>query len=102
MFHPEDYSNQLEVLDEVIWIDEKKGIQYRFSVSEFRDNYYMGIRKWIQDFEGEWVPTKAGVTLPYNLETTSALFRAFCGILSKAEVLDEVFNRANQNNEAAE
>ena len=98
---PEDYSNQQELMDEVIWIDEKKGIQYRYSISEFRDNYYMGIRKWIQDFEGEWVPTKAGVTLPYNLETTSNLFQAFCKILSRAEVLHEVAQHSDQNNDPA-
>lgn len=42
------------------------------------------------DEEENWLPGKVGVTLPYNIETTAALFSAFTQLLSNAEVLVEV------------
>lgn len=68
----------------------KKGIQYRFTISEFRDNLYIGIREWYQSFEGDFAPTNNGVTMPYELHTTARLYSALSEVLSEAEVLAEV------------
>ena len=42
------------------------------------------------DFEGNWLPTKTGMSWEYSLETTTNMFGAFTEILSKAEVLAAV------------
>jgi len=55
---------------------------------------YVGIREWYVDFEGEFAPTNNGVTLPYELHTTSRLYQAFTDILSDAEVLKETIEEA--------
>lgn len=80
--------------DVILW--EHKGEQVRFTVSEFRGNLYMGIRYWIHNMEEEWIPTKAGFSIPYNLDTTARLFKALTQILSKAEVLEEVMKHAEE------
>lgn len=72
-----------------LWV--KNGEEVHFSISEFRGNYYMGIRLWLQDATDEsWFPTRAGFSIPFNIDTSARLFRALAQILSKAEVLDEV------------
>ena len=86
----DNYIDHDDLLDCIFYEDLNKEIQLRLTVSEFRGQHYMGIRKWVIDIDDSWIPTKQGFTFPYNLSTTSNLFRAFCELLSKAEVLHEV------------
>jgi hypothetical protein len=81
-----------EELNIVIYEDESK--QVRMVVHEFRDSLYFGFRRYYQDFEGEWQPTKEGVTFPYTLAVTANIFAGFCEIMSQTEVLDEVVKHA--------
>lgn len=83
--------------DQSYVIYEKEGEQMRLTVSEFRGNLYFGMRYWLQDITGEWFPTKAGFSMPYNLDTTTKLFQAFTKILSNSEVLHEVYERSKDN-----
>lgn len=92
----DDYVQHLDEMSRCLYHDERKGHQIWLTVSEFRGNYYLGLRKWVQDLEGEWIPTKQGFSWPYNLETTTSLFSGLCSILSEAEVLQEVFNESKK------
>ena len=58
-------------LETVLFEDEDKGVQIRLGVSEFQDVKYLSLRKYYIGFEGEWCPTKEGVTMPYTLDTTT-------------------------------
>lgn len=72
-----------------LWV--KNGEEVQFAISEFRGNLYMGIRLWLQDATDEtWFPTRAGFSIPFNIDTSARLFKALVKTLSKAEVLDEV------------
>ncbi|QFR57706.1 transcriptional co-activator [Serratia phage Slocum] len=82
--------------DQNIVIFEREGEQVRMTVSEFRGNMYFGFRVWLQDINENWFPTKAGFSWPYNLSTTSSVFKALTHILSRAEVLSEVFARMDE------
>jgi hypothetical protein len=86
----DSYKGFTDLVESVILENEAKGIQYRFTISSFRDKTYIGIREWYMNFEGDYAPSKNGVTLPYSLHTTSRLYKALHNILSAAEVLDEV------------
>lgn len=86
----DSYEDHDDLIDRVFYEDRNKEIQLRLTVSEFRGNYYMGLRKWVIDIDDSWIPTKQGFTFPYNLATTTNLFGAFCEVLSEAEVLHEV------------
>lgn len=85
----DDHSDEQNIV-----IFEKPGEQVRLTVSEFRGNYYFGMRLWLEDIKGEWFPTKSGFSFPYNIDTTATLFSALTKILSRAEVLEEVQARA--------
>lgn len=78
--------------DRVVYESEKG--QIRLVVSEFRDNLYLSLRWYYLDFEGEWKPTKEGITIPYELASTAEIFRGFVEILAETEVLDEVMKHA--------
>ncbi len=90
------FETEEDLIDKVFWTDLNKGIQYRISVSEFYDKRYIGIRKWVQtyhpDEECDWIPTKEGFNMPYELSTTAALWHALASVLSEAEVLGAVAN----------
>lgn len=79
-----------DLIDVVLFENKEKQIQYRFTISEFRDVNYLSIREWYQDFEGHYAPSSNGVTLPYSLHLTSSLYWGLASLLSKAEVLGEV------------
>ena len=93
----ESFLGHTDLVDEILIVNQDKGIQYRFTISEFRGKNYIGIREWYQDFEGDFAPSNNGVTLPYDLQTTSRLFSALANVLSKAEVLEEVQNALSSN-----
>lgn len=76
-------------------ICEHKGFQVRWTITEFRDVKYFGIRKFYLDFDGEWQATRNGVTLPYTIDTATKLWEGFTEILSEAEVLDKVIESKN-------
>lgn len=86
----DNYNGHDDLLDEIIYENEEKDLQIRLTVSEFRGNFYMGLRKWVIDIDDSWMPTKQGFTFPYNLTTSSALFGALTKVLSDGEVLHEV------------
>jgi len=93
----ESYVGHTDLLETVLLDNPKKGIQYRLTISEFRDVTYIGIREWYEGFEGDYLPSKNGVTLPYTLHTTSRLYTALKDILSDAEVLDAVIQEAQSD-----
>lgn len=80
-----DHSDLLDIV-----LIEKDGVQYRLSISEFRESKYISIREWYLDFEEEWKPSRNGFTMPYNLNSTAALYAALHGLLSEAEVLQTI------------
>jgi hypothetical protein len=91
----EDHSEEQNVI-----VFEKPGEQVRLTVSEFRGNMYFGLRVWLQDINEEWFPTKAGFSWPYTLDTTANLFYGLTHVLSKAEVLKEVYSRVKELEES--
>jgi hypothetical protein len=99
MSNSESYAGFTDLKESIILENEAKGIQYRFTISSFRDKKYIGIREWYMDFEGEYAPSKNGVTMPYSLHTTSRLYGALVSVLSEAEVLTEVKQEAASSEE---
>lgn len=75
-------------------ITSSEGGQLRLVVSEFNGMEYLHIRKYYQNFDGEWCPTKTGVSIPTDIESVRELFRASAEIISLAEsrqVIEEYF-----------
>lgn len=94
----DNFDGHTDELSAVITENKEYGKQVRMTVSEFMGNHYLGIREYYLDFDEEWKPTRNGMSFPYNLDTTTNMFQAFTNILSRAEVIAEVF----KNSEAIE
>ena len=74
-----------DLFSRVLYYNPEKEIQIRITVNEFRNVQYLHIRKYFLDFEGEWVPTKDGISMPLEISNTLALFLAVSELLSEAE-----------------
>lgn len=84
------YVGHTDLLNVVILDNPAKGIQYRLTISEFREVLYIGAREWYADFDGTFAPSSNGFTMPYTLHSASALYHALASLLSSAETLQEV------------
>lgn len=69
----------------LIRYDEAKDIQVRLAISNFRDVDYLSLRKYYRDYEGEWAPSKEGITIPLELDSSKELFVGLLEILSLSE-----------------
>lgn len=67
-----------------------KGFQYRLTVSDFRDQEYLHVRKYFLSYEGEWVATKEGAAIPASIQNTYALLDGLLELCSKAEGADAI------------
>lgn len=83
-----------DIFTKVIAYDPDKEIQLRLTINEFRGIQYLHLRKYFLDFEGEWVPTKDGVSMPLTILTTLKLFLALSEIMSSVEkdLLDDTLS----------
>lgn len=71
--------------EKIIYEDEIKGIRVVLTVSMFRDVEYIGIRKYYLSYEGEYIPSKEGITIPADLVTLSNLLYGILEISSHEE-----------------
>lgn len=76
--------------EKIISENESKGEQYRLVISEFREVQYLHLRKYFLSYEGEWVPTKEGATIPATIHSIFALLAGLLEICSYEEGLDAI------------
>ena len=76
------------VYEHTIHYDEEKQTQIRVTVNTFRGTEYISLRKYYQDFDEEWKPSKEGVTMPIDFTNSKNLFEALVEIISLAEAKD--------------
>ena len=81
-----------EAYSRVIHYDEVKEVQVRLTINTFRDIEYIHLRKYYLDFEGEWQPSKEGISMPLGLSNSREMFSALVEILSLTENKQEVYN----------
>lgn len=62
-----------------------KNSQLRLVVSEFRDVQYVHLRKYYQDYEGSWLPTKEGASFPASIQSIYSLLDGLIEICAKEE-----------------
>ena len=47
-----------------VFVEKREGERIRIGFNEYEGREYIDIRQYFQNEEGEWRPTKKGVTLP--------------------------------------
>jgi len=67
-----------------------KGSQLRLVVNEFRDVQYIHLRKYFLDYEGTWMPTKEGASMPATISNIYALLDGLLEIVSHEEGQDTI------------
>ena len=78
--------------EKTIYENLEKFYQLKLTVSEFRDKYYINIRKYFQSYEGDFVPSREGVSMEASMENIYALLDGLFDIVSQGEA-QEIVNR---------
>jgi len=78
-------------------IDEnlEKGFQVKLVLNDYKDITYIQLRKYFLTYEGEWIPSREGISVPATLENIYELLYALVDISSKAEtenILETICN----------
>ena len=76
--------------EKLIYENEEKGFQYKLTITEFRDVQYLHVRKYFLSYEGEWLPTKEGASIPATIQNTYALLDGLMEICSNEESIDSM------------
>lgn len=77
-----------DVFEKVIHENLEKGYQLRLTVSEFRDTEYVHLRKYFLSYDGEFVPSKEGASMPATIQNVFALLDGLIELCSNEEVAD--------------
>lgn len=76
----------------------EKGFQVRLVINDFRDTTYFQLRKYFLSYEGEWVPSREGVSIPASIENIYAVLDGLFEICSQAEGEEIIKHYANKLN----
>ena len=84
------------VYSKVIEENMDKGFQIRLVVSEFREETYLQFRKYFLSYEGEWVPSKDGVSMIISFENVYSIIDGMFDICANSEgeeIITKYFNK---------
>jgi hypothetical protein len=76
--------------DKLIEENLDKGFQVRLVVNEFREVIYIQLRKYFLSYEGEWIPSREGISIPASIENIKGMLDGLFDICAKAEGEDIV------------
>ena len=76
--------------EKTIYENVEKFYQLKLTLSEFRDKYYLNIRKYFQSYEGDFVPSREGVSMEASVENIYALLDGLFDIVSQGEAREIV------------
>lgn len=71
--------------NKIINENDDKGFQIRLTVSDFRDVTYIQLRKYFLSYEGEWLPSREGISIPLSIENSYTLLDGLLDVLSQSE-----------------
>ena len=79
-----------EFYERIIYENEAKAYQLRLVVNEFRGKQYLHLRKYFLTYEGEYCPSKEGVSMEAGLSNIYSLLDGLLEIVSKEEAIEAV------------
>jgi hypothetical protein len=80
--------------EKLIYNNEAKFYELRLTVSEFRGIQYVNVRKYFLSYEGEYIPSKEGVSMEASMDNVFALLDGLMELCSKEEsrtLIDKYF-----------
>lgn len=78
----------------------EKGFQVRLVVNEFRDTLYIQLRKYFLSYEGDWIPSREGISIPASLENIYNLLDGLVEICAEAEgkeIIEKYYDLITKN-----
>lgn len=63
----------------------EKGFQVRLAVNDFRDVTYIQLRKYFLSYEGIFIPSREGISIPASIENIYSILDGLFEICSVAE-----------------
>ena len=85
--------------DKLVEENMDKGYQIRLVVNEFREVIYIQLRKYFLSYEGDWVPSREGVSIPASFENIRAMLDGLLDICASAEgeeLITEYYSRIDK------
>lgn len=76
--------------EKLIYENLEKGYQYKLTCTEFRELEYVHLRKYFLSYEGEWIPSKEGASIPASLQNVYSLLDGVLDICSRHENIDAI------------
>lgn len=80
--------------EKLIYENEAKFYQLKLTVSEFRGEQYLNVRKYFLSYEGDWVPSREGISMLAGIENIKALLEGLielCAIEESSELMTRYF-----------
>jgi hypothetical protein len=76
--------------EKLIYDNQDKFYQLRLVVNEFKDKYYIHIRKYFLTYEGDYQASKEGVSMEASISNTLSLLDGLMDIVSKEEAINTI------------
>lgn len=86
--------------EKLIYENQDKFYQLRLTVTEFRGKYYVNVRKYFQTYEGEFQPSKEGISMEASISNIASLLEGLLEIVSQEEgrlLITEIYQRTLKN-----
>jgi len=81
-----------ELYEKLIYENEIKGYQLKLVVNEFKGIQYIHIRKYFLSYEGDFIPSKEGISMEASISNITALLNGLIEICSKEESKEAINN----------
>ncbi len=72
----------------IIYDNQDKFYQLNLTVSEFREKFYVNVRKYFLSYDGEYIPSKEGISMEASISNVLSLLDGLIDIVSKEEAID--------------
>ena len=72
----------------MIYDNQDKFYQLNLTVSEFREKFYVNVRKYFLSYDGEYIPSKEGISMEASISNVLSLLDGLIDIVSKEEAID--------------
>lgn len=72
----------------IIYDNQDKFYQLNLTVSEFREKFYVNVRKYFLDYSGEYIPSREGISMEASISNVLSLLDGLIDIVSKEEAID--------------
>jgi hypothetical protein len=76
--------------EKILFSNEDKNFDVRVVLSEFKGNEYLHVRKYFQSYEGDYLPSKEGISIPASLVNVYKLLDILIELCAMHESIEAI------------